>query len=327
MSLIARVPAPPAAARSQYSWNQRFEHWERSASETEEDQIVRAADTVRAALGANNWLRAEGVELTPQGSYFNNTNVRNESDMDLALRHPGLYVLLAPGLDWREVQQALGHSDAAWTFADKFDGMRRNIGAALGTRFGAGNIDTSGTKAVRVKNVPNSRAPVDVVPAMQLRFVYANPRPSLLGPRFLVENGIAILSTTGTWTWNYPDQHHANGKAKHARTSRRFKRTVRVCKRLRDELVELGQLRGGQVASFLIESLVYAMPDGLFAPDNRYERVLTVLSEIERSLRDENWRQQAREINGLKMLFHSTQPWTIVDAHAFATKAMTRLAA
>ena len=43
---------------------------------------------VRTALADNAWLKSEGVSISPQGSYFNNTNVRLESDMDLRAVHP-----------------------------------------------------------------------------------------------------------------------------------------------------------------------------------------------------------------------------------------------
>jgi hypothetical protein len=43
---------------------------------------------VRTALAGNAWLQAEGVMIASQGSYFNNTNVRLEFDMDLRAVHP-----------------------------------------------------------------------------------------------------------------------------------------------------------------------------------------------------------------------------------------------
>src|ERR1700722_8239653 len=74
--------------RSQSSWNDRLTRWERPASDSEEVQIERAASMVRFALTENAWLWYEGVEVSAQGSYFNNTNVRVESDMDLRAVHP-----------------------------------------------------------------------------------------------------------------------------------------------------------------------------------------------------------------------------------------------
>ena len=96
-----------AKSRSRSSWNDRFVHWERPASGTEEAQIERSRAMVLAALNVNTWLRAEGVEVRSQGSYHNNTNVRQDSDMDLCAWHPGIEVMTEPGLSYSEVAPVL----------------------------------------------------------------------------------------------------------------------------------------------------------------------------------------------------------------------------
>jgi hypothetical protein len=69
--------------RTRGEWNARFEHWERPASDSEELKIERAASMVSQALNANAWLSSEQVTVHPQGSHYNNTNVRLDADMDL----------------------------------------------------------------------------------------------------------------------------------------------------------------------------------------------------------------------------------------------------
>ena len=96
--LLPLVEALLAASRSRTSWNERFEHWEKPASETEESQIKRSAAMVQRALDNNSWLVREGVQVRPQGSYHNNTNVRQDSDMDLCAWHAGIRVLTEDGL-------------------------------------------------------------------------------------------------------------------------------------------------------------------------------------------------------------------------------------
>src|SRR5260370_7629875 len=81
-----------AQARTRQSWNERLEHWERPASDSEEATIERAAKMVRDVLVRNAWLSGEGVQIEPQGSYYKNTNVRQESDIDLRATHPGIYI-------------------------------------------------------------------------------------------------------------------------------------------------------------------------------------------------------------------------------------------
>lgn len=84
--------------RTRSSWNDRLTHWERPASESEEVQIERAASMVRSAVAENAWLRNEGVAVSAQGSYFNKTNVRLESDMDLRAVHPLIRIEYAPNV-------------------------------------------------------------------------------------------------------------------------------------------------------------------------------------------------------------------------------------
>src|SRR5215211_7203291 len=72
-----------AKARTRQSWNDRLEHWERPATDSEEATIECAAQMVREVLAPNRWLSSQGVKIFPQGSYYNNTNVRREAAIDL----------------------------------------------------------------------------------------------------------------------------------------------------------------------------------------------------------------------------------------------------
>jgi hypothetical protein len=81
-----------ARNRTRQSWNDRLEHWEKPASDSEEGMIERAAAMTRQVMSANPWFIAERVQIQPQGSYYNNTNVRKESDIDLRAVHPDIYI-------------------------------------------------------------------------------------------------------------------------------------------------------------------------------------------------------------------------------------------
>ena len=129
-----------AAARSRYSWNERFEHWERPASDSEESRIQRSATMVHAALKTNNWLVQEGVQIRPQGSYYNNTNVRQDSDMDLCAWHPGIQVLVEPGLSAQEVYRWNRYTPAGSLIHETAAGLRREVHVALCAAFGPTNV-------------------------------------------------------------------------------------------------------------------------------------------------------------------------------------------
>ena len=141
-------------------------------------------------------------------------------------------------------------------------------------------------------------------------------------------HGSAILSLNGTWTYNYPDQHLANGRAKRLRTAYQFKKIVRISKRLRADMEERG-IYIRKVPSFLVECLVYLAEDVDFTwiGDDRYDRVKRVLA---RAL----WRIENEaivaidpltEINEVKALFEPGQAWAKADAIDFLRAALTHV--
>src|SRR5262249_41085555 len=188
----------------------------------------------------------------------------------------------------------LGYTFPGPTLGQIVAQMRSEMASMFTRQFGALNVETDGNKAIRVKSVPGSRAPVDVVPWSRLHYVRWD------GYRYVVTEGVAIQARDGTITFNFPDQHHGNRIQKRARTQLRFKRNVRMLKRLRDELVEGGAIKAEEVPSFLVECLVYAVEDSYFLveTDDRYDRLLRVVTRIHEQLNDASWVGAAREING-----------------------------
>ena len=312
-----------AAQRSRTSWNDRLEHWERPASTTEDAQITRSAVMVQNALNDNSWLARERVLVRPQGSYRNNTNVRQDSDMDLSAWHPGIKVIVEDGLSLDEVARRLGYtSTSGRIISDIAANLRDVVGQALRVAFGAGNVQP-GNKAFHISAVPGSRSNADVVPAIRLHYV---KRASGVLSTFDCVEGVIIYARDGTQILNFPHQHHENAKAKRERTRHRFKKVVRSAKRIRDELVTLGYLPPGHTPSFLIESLVYGVEDSVFSVDeDRYDRMRRIFRSIGKQVSNPLWTGRATEINEVKLLFYNSQPWSAADAQAFVTAALRRL--
>jgi hypothetical protein len=311
-----------ARSRTRQSWNDRLEHWERPASDSEEAMIGRAASMVRQVMSADPWFVAEGVQIEQQGSYYNNTNVRKESDIDLRAVHPDIHIQYGPGVRESDAYRAFGYHGTGKTYIDSLARLRRQIVMQLGSRFG-GNIDASGRKAIRVNGIPGSRATVDIAPCFVLDRIGQNPLTS----RYWQVKGVTILCTDGSWTFSFPDQHHANGVAKRTRTRLRFKKIVRMAKRLRDELVQQGAIRAKEVPSFLVESLVYGVEDEAFLVESgdRYDRLQRVMSRINAQLHDAAWCNSATDITKLENLFGNDKGWTAASARQFAHAALQRL--
>jgi hypothetical protein len=325
MQYVNPIVEALALSRTRQSWNDRLEHWERPASDSEEATIERAAAMTRQVMSANSWFIAEKVEIQPQGSYYNNTNVRKESDIDLRAIHPDIFIQYEPGVLQSNAYRALSYYSTGKTFTDTAAQLRYHILTQLGSRFGAHNVDASGKKAIRVNGIPGSRATVDIVPCFVLHRVGWNPLTS----SYWTVKGIAILSVDGSWTFSFPDQHHANGIAKRARTRLRFKKVVRMVKRLRDELVQQGAIRAKEVPSFLLESLVYGVEDNTFLveADDRCDHLRRVISRIDTQLQDAAWCNSAPDITELAILFGNDKTWTASSARQFVRTVWQRLSA
>jgi hypothetical protein len=314
-----------AQARTRQSWNDRLAHWERPASDSEEAMIGRATTMVRQMMSGNQWFASEAVEIAPQGSYYNNTNVRQESDIDLRAVHRDIFIQYASAVLESRAYAALGYFNTGRTYTDLVARLRLEMAVELGRKFGALNVDASGKKAIRVHGIPGSRADVDIVPCFTLHHV----RWNAIMDQYWTTKGIAILSQDGRWTFNFPEQHYENGVQKRAGTRLRFKKIVRMLKRLRDELVETGVLEAKEVPSFLIECLVYGVEDQFFLveEDDRYDRLLRVVTRMYGQLHDQAWCAVATEINGVELLFGEEQAWTVDGARRFVVAAWERLSA
>ena len=318
-SLLLEILAKIERDRQQAGdWDSILTRWEKPASDTEEATIERAARMVRGALDTNPWFQGEGVIIAAQGSYHNNTNVRQQADMDIRVVHPSLLVEYAPNVT-PLARLGLGYTTDNRTIADIANQLRVQVGATLRREFGAENVNP-GNKAFRISAVPGSRSDIDVVPALAYdHVVMAGSIPMPL-------RGIVILPQDGGITLNFPEQHHRNGVAKRERTAHRFKKVVRTVKSLRDRLIEINALGVGQMPSFLIECLVYRVEDEHFlVEESRHERLRRVLRRIEALLAVPLWTAQALEINDVKLLFGNHQGWTATKVQFFVRQALAYL--
>lgn len=311
-----------ARARTRSSWNDRLTHWERPPSDNEEAQIQRAADAARTLVTASPILTGERVTIMPQGSYFNNTNVRLEADMDLRVQLPDVYIDYDSDVDPIAAYQAEGYRDTGRTYQEIATLVRNELARACRAKFGANRVSVGG-KAVSVDGLSGSHADVDLVPALRLHCIANNGYGG-----FHVTEGVTIVSEGGAVTQNFPEQHHANGKAKRANTALRFKKIVRMAKRLNCELADAKVIHR-RLPSFLVECLIYMVEDVHFlqTADDRYDRLLRVLNRVSAFLWDADLHKTATEVNEIKYLFHASQSWTLNEARIFIHAAIARLEA
>jgi hypothetical protein len=298
---------PTQAARD---WEARFTSWKGKASDSEEEKYKRTCRAIGEALRSSDRLGSYEFDVYAKGSYPNFTNVVRDSDVDIAVELTTFFktrfIHAAEGLTMADVGVTPYEGDA--TLA----GFKDDVERALIAYFGAGIVDR-GSKAIRVAE-NSGRLPADVVPCVTER-TWTNPTSYNEGIRLHNDrNPVERII-------NYPKQHLEQGTRKNDATSRRYKRVVRILKRLENEMVDEGVI--GVVPSFLIESSVWNVPNSKFEAPTWKGRVRAVLRHIfNETLNDgcvtsDDW----LEANAIKFLFWSGQNWSYTDAHEFASKA------
>lgn len=295
----------------------QLRQWTKPPSDSEDEKRDRTERMIRAAIDADAHLSSVGRRVFAQGSYANRTNVRNDSDIDIAVEYTdGCYTDVAHQDDQIAKRAQASLPDYAGPFPT-FRYYKQAVFNALVNYFGSHQV-TWRNKCIEV--APSTvRLPADVVPCWSYRWFYS------AGYSGRSHNGICIYGDTGPLRRivNYPDQHKANGIAKNTATGRSYKRVVRILKRVENAMVDAGAIN--PVPSFLIESLVYTTADSRFAHSEWRACVTDVLLHAYRATEGAEPSDEQRrltEVNDIKFLFHPAQPWTRVQANEFAFKAL-----
>lgn len=241
-----------------------------------------------------------------KGSYPNNTNVRTDSDVDIAVQCSDV-------LYWEEHSPGAGPAGAPYTGPWIPAKLRAETRAALVAKFGD-QVDASGTTAIRVHS-STARVDADVVPCFDFRDYYDT----------FTRDGSRIFRKNGDCFENYPTQHLTNGRTKNTATSGRFKSLVRILKRVENAMVEDGEHR--DVPSFFVECLTYNCPKAVFDRYTWTDRVMAALVHIWDNTEGDTEPDSNRwlEVNDAKYLFHPSQAWTRADGRDFAYAAWNYL--
>ena len=291
-------------------WEARFTNWKGRASDSEEERYKRTCRAIGEALQASERLGKYEFTVYAKGSYPNFTNVVRDSDVDIAVElttfFKAKFLGEAEGLSLGDVGFTVYRGGA--TLA----GFKDDVEHALIAYFGSEAVDR-GSKAIRVAE-NTARLPADVVPCVTERTWTS---------RWTSHDGIRLLSDRDPdeRIINYPKQHLERGTEKNDETSRRYKRVVRILKRLENEMVEEGVIE--VVPSFLIESSVWNAPNSGFDAATWKSRVRAVLVHVYNETRSDDCvtSDEWLEANAIKYLFYSGQNWKYTDAHEFASKA------
>lgn len=270
------------------------------------DEAENAERAVRKAIDASAKLSAKSIDVFTQGSYANRTNVRQDSDVDVCVLYTGEFIpdySLSAGLS----NSVLGFSAGTYSYVE----FKNDVGAALVSYFDSTST-ARGNKAFDV-HANSYRIDADVVPCFEHRRYMGTPQShwyeSPPGTEFNPDDGGTVV--------NWPRQNYTNGVAKNDATGRRFKAVTRILKRLRNEMVEAGYEAAKPIPSYLIECLVWNVPNEGFGHTTLKADVRYAIAHLWNETRTDESCKTWREINALKWLFYAGHPWSRAQVNTF----------
>lgn len=289
------------------SWEESFKSWGKGPGSSENEKMENTETAIRKAITAHAELSSMDISIIPQGSYKSRTNVRQNSDVDICVR---LNSTFFPRYPAGKTQKDYYHKDSEISFSR----FKTLVHLALGDYFGFDNV-TPGSKAFDV-HANTYRIDADVVPAFAYHYYHGDGLVDYIQPK-----GMAFNADGGARIVNWPHQTYENGKTKHENTGKRYKKMVRILKKLRDKMQLEKIAEAADVASFLIESLVYNVPNEGFNHETYTADVRWVLAHCFNQTKSDGSHATMKEVNERKLLFGSHQPWTLEKAHSFVSKA------
>ena len=242
-------------------WEEQFRKWAKPPGKTEQERCDNAASAIRNAIKASDKLSARDTSVFDHGSYRNNTNVRKDSDVDIGILCTDTFFHNSLPEGW--TQERLGFSDSTY----HYDQYKNEVEEALVNYFGRSAVKR-GNKAFDVHET-SYHVEADVAAFFDHRR-YLSDGTYLEGVELRTdkENRRVI---------NWPEQHYKNGTRKNTVTGTRFKSIVRVLKSLSNEMTGRG-IRAGDIPGFLIECLVWNVPNDRFQHSTYTADVHSVLA-------------------------------------------------
>jgi hypothetical protein len=275
-------------------------NWRYPASETEETKLANAERMIREAIVNSDELKSKSTEIFGQGSYANDTNVKINSDIDINVcLSDTIFAQIPEG----KKQEDFGYSDSDYTFSEYKDAVER----ALVKKFSREEV-VRNDKCITV--LANTyRVEADVVPTFKYNRHDDNGEKAI-GTKFITDEGYPVI--------NYPIQHIENGIIKNSQTQKRFKRLTRIFKRLRYKMIEDKIPVSENITSFLIECLVWNVPNKVFNNSDTWsERLRQSIIFLYSNTKEEKDCNEWGEVSELLYLFHSGRKWSREDVNTF----------
>lgn len=231
------------------------------------------------------------IRLFIQGSYANNTNVRTQSDVDIAVVQEDIFKT-----EYRSLTSSYPQADSDYGFyvvPTKEKTFKDEVQECLEQKFGK-DVERK-NKSIKIHG-NTYRKDADSVPCCRYRDYRGDYHKD-------VNNyipGVVITPDHGSRIINYPEQHIANGRKKNIDTNRYYKKMVRIIKKMRYLMCDYGYEEADKVSSFGLESLLWNLPNDLFMKYSTYRFEFGEIVEYLYKHKDEF--SSYKEANGIKNL-------------------------
>lgn len=284
-------------------WENAFSLWAKPPAKTEQERCENAVQAVRNAISSSSKLKNRNIRVFAQGSYRNNTNVRNDSDVDLCVLCEDTFFYCLPD---GYTPEHFRIEPATYAYSE----YKSDIKQALISYFGEKSV-TPGNKVFDVHG-NTYHVDADVAPFFPHR-------------RYNVDStyllGVELRPDTGGKIINWPEQHYNNGVNKNNETGKRFKPLVRIIKALSNYMSDQGVDIAKQAPSFLLECLVWNVPNNHFGHDSYIDDVHACLAFMFNNTITDDKCSEWGEVSELKYLFRGMQKWTRQQAHSIISSA------
>lgn len=287
---------------------EKLKRYRQPSSTSEKEKQERAERMVKRAV--EKWATDYSnisVKYVPKGSYTNNTNVRQDSDVDISVLRTDFHYFDTTALSPADMKVGDGVTYPLMGIA-----FRNSLARSINSGFGS-SCDTTGSTAIElIEN--SSRVSADIVPSFLYRKYYYDRLNNIS-----YHEGQKVFKTDGTSVVNYPDQQLMNGRTKNVATGSRYKEMVRILKRAENDLVAERAIK--PLPSYFMECLMYNVPNSNFSSTST-----TPLTDILTKSIVHLWSSTKPggvatgwyEPNEIKPLFGDGQKWSMDDAHALA---------
>lgn len=290
-----------------------FISWSKGPSKTESEKCDNAERLVRKAIKADADISYLDISVFAQGSYRARTNVRQNSDVDICICYNSAFF---PEYPKGTIKENFGNFDSNLSFYD----FKDIVGKALVNYFGKSGV-TRGNKAFDVHQ-NTYRIDADVVPTFEHR-CYTGEKNSDGTHNYL--SGVAFKPDKGGLIKNWPQQTYDNGVSRNHSTNRKYKRVIRILKRLRDKMQDENIVEAKNCPSFLIECLVWNADIKAYQKQTYTEILRYIIADVWNRTSNDADCSEWGEVNELKYLFRTSQPWTRKQANQFLQAAWDRI--